>query len=431
MAERGQPFRQARGGVTRRNLPSSRSSFFTKSATRYQPPQNRNLNIRRNAQHMDSSFNSPNGNDRDNSDNRSWIKDAADVIDEENNLPSLVGTCPFMCPVEERLQRERLRDLATFERLDGNPGKSSSNLAVKKFCRTISTSELQVSDVRPLSVLEGTLNHLFNLFHSSEHPFEVVHDFIFDRTRSIRQDLSMQNISNNRAITMYERMVKFHIISHQKLHRSSSSPNVSSLLYLNLEQLTKSLMTLFNLYEANRISHSIYDNEPEFCSFYVLLQIHPDSKQGEPLSLWFCNLPSAIMKSKQMCFARNLLRYFRLGNYKRFMLMMKSEASYLQCCIVEPYINEVRALAVSCLNQAGYKLQPFPLADLSNLLLLQESDVESFCNECGLETSSDEVGKRILAPKQSSFFHPRKGFQKYYPIHSDGLQRVSINLLDL
>lgn len=431
MAERRQPFQQARRGVSRRNLPSSPSSFFNKSVTRYQPTQNRNLNIRRNAQHMDSSFNSSNGNDnKDNSDNRSCIKDSADVIDEENNLPSLVGTCPFMCPVEERLQRERLRDLATFERLDGNPGKSSSNLAVKKFCRTISTREIQVSDVRPLSVLEGTLNHLFSLFHSGEHPFDVVHDFVFDRARSIRQDLSMQNISSNRAITMYERMVKFHIISHQKLHRSSSSPNVSSLLYLNLEQLTKSLMTLFNLYEANRISHSIYDNEPEFCSFYVLLQIHPDSK-GEPLSLWFRNLPSAIMKSKQMCFARNLFRYFRLGNYKRFMYMMKSEASYLQFCIVEPYINEVRALAVSCLNQAGYKLQPFPLADLSNLLLLQESDVESFCNECGLEASSDEVGKRILAPKQSSFFHPRKGFQKYYPIHTEGLPRVSINLLDL
>lgn len=428
MAERGQPFRQARGGVTRRNLPSSSSSSGTKSATRYQPPQNRNLNIRRNAPHMDSSFNSTHGNDtKHKSDNKSRIKDVADVIDEENNL---IGTCSLMCPVEERLQRERLRDLATFERLDGNPEKSSPSLAVKKFCRTISTREIQVSDVRPLSVLEGTLNYLFSLFHSSEHPFEVVHDFIFDRTRSIRQDLSMQNISNKRAITMYERMVKFHIISHQKLHKSSSSPNVSSLLYLNLEQLTKSLTTLFSLYEANRTSHSIYSNEPEFRSFYVLLQIHPDSK-GEPLSLWFRDLPSAIMKSKQMCFARNLLRYFRLGNYKRFMQMMKSEASYLQCCIVEPYINEVRALAVSCLNQAGYKLQPFPLADLSNLLLLQESDAESFCNECGLETSSDEVGKQILAPKQSRFFYPRKGFQKYYPIHSEGLQRASINLLDL
>jgi hypothetical protein len=32
----------------------------------------------------------------------------------------------------ERAQRERLRDLAVFERLDGNPRKTSPDLAVKK-----------------------------------------------------------------------------------------------------------------------------------------------------------------------------------------------------------------------------------------------------------------------------------------------------------
>lgn len=32
----------------------------------------------------------------------------------------------------ERIQREKLRDLAVFERLNGNPGKSSPALAVKK-----------------------------------------------------------------------------------------------------------------------------------------------------------------------------------------------------------------------------------------------------------------------------------------------------------
>lgn len=48
---------------------------------------------------MDSSSNSTNRNNNKNkSDNRSWIKDTADVIDEENKLPSLIGTCPFMCP---------------------------------------------------------------------------------------------------------------------------------------------------------------------------------------------------------------------------------------------------------------------------------------------------------------------------------------------
>lgn len=61
--------------------------------------------------------------------------------------------------------------------------------------------------MRPLTVLEDTLSYLLSLMDSKEHPFEVVHDFIFDRTRSIRQDLTMQNIANKKAIYMYEGMV--------------------------------------------------------------------------------------------------------------------------------------------------------------------------------------------------------------------------------
>lgn len=76
-----------------------------------------------------------------------------------------------------------------------------------KFCRTISIRDVQLSDVRPLPVLEDTLDYLLSLLDSTEYSFEVVHDFIFDRTRSIRQDLSMQNIINKKAIYMYEKMV--------------------------------------------------------------------------------------------------------------------------------------------------------------------------------------------------------------------------------
>jgi hypothetical protein len=61
--------------------------------------------------------------------------------------------------------------------------------------------------MRPLPVLEDTLDYLLSLSDSTEYPFHVVHDFIFDRTRSIRQDLSMQNIVNDKAICMYEKMV--------------------------------------------------------------------------------------------------------------------------------------------------------------------------------------------------------------------------------
>ena len=103
--------------------------------------------------------------------------------------------------------------------------------------------------------------------------------------------------------------------------------------------------------------------------------------QAEPLSLWFRRIPSPVMESRAMSFARGILRlleacgslsisinfiefscdscisyyifrlflnsfsascrYYRLGNYKRFISTTEEEASYLQYCIVEPYISEV------------------------------------------------------------------------------------------
>ncbi|EOY19517.1 SAC3/GANP/Nin1/mts3/eIF-3 p25 family isoform 2 [Theobroma cacao] len=324
---------------------------------------------------------------------------------------SIVGTCPFMCPEGERAQRERLRDLAIFERLNGDPRKTSAALAVKKFCRTISLKYVQASDVRPLSVLEDTLNYLLNLLDWSEHPFEVVHDFIFDRTRSIRQDLGMQNIVNDRAICMYEKMVKFHAVSHHRLQNCGSS-SISSLQYLNMEQLMKTLASLYTLYEANHSSNSISENEAEFRSFYVLLHLDSKSQQREEsLSFWFRRVPSLVMKSKEMHFARQVLRFYRMGNYRSFLCTVSAEASYLQYCIIEPYVNEVRALAVSYINNCCYKLHPYPLEHLSKLLMMKESDMESFCHACGLKTLSDDGGNKLLPTKQTTFCNPKGSFQ--------------------
>ncbi|KAL9247939.1 hypothetical protein vseg_021313 [Gypsophila vaccaria] len=339
-----------------------------------------------------------------------------------DDFQTIVGTCPFMCPEKERREREQIRDLATFERLYGNPSKSSSTLAVKKFCRTISTKDVRATDIRPLPVLEDTLNYLMKLFDSCDQPFEAVHDFIFDRTRSIRQDLSMQNINNDKVICMYEKMVKFHVVSHHKLRRcKGDSTIISSIHYLNREQLTKCLASLYNLYDVNRTSDCEFDNEAEFRSLYVLLHLESQSHStGESLSLWFSRLPSFIIKSKKMCFARSVLRYYQIGNFWRFFHTLASESTYLQFYIIEPYLNQVWGRALECINSSGYKLHPYPLASLSKILMIKEQDLEAFCNACGLEVSEDEMGNKVLPTKQTSFCRPQ-----------DGLKSVDSSLLEL
>lgn len=88
----------------------------------------------------------------------------------------------------------------------------------------------------------------------------------------------------------YIMQVKFHVISHHKLRRCSGSLNISSMHHLNMEQLMKVLTSLYHLYEANRKSQSIYENEAEFRSLYVLLHLSSDSKPAVHLFIrLFCN----------------------------------------------------------------------------------------------------------------------------------------------
>lgn len=324
----------------------------------------------------------------------------------DDDAAPIMGTCPDMCPARERAQRERLRDLAVLERVDGDPARTSLSLAVKKFCRTISSTNVLASDIRPLPVLQETMDYLLHLLDSSEHPFETIHDFIFDRTRSIRQDLSMQNIVNDQAVQIYEDAVTFHIRSHQRLSTSCQDSAASSLCYLNMEQLTKCLLSLYDMYHVLHKCDSHSKKEAEYYSFYVLLhlgcKIH---KMIDSLSLWYGQLATPVRRSKEMIFARSLLRCYRLGNFKRFFCMVAAEATDLQLRLVEPFLNEVRARALMYFNYSGYKLQHHPLEHLSGILMIEESELESLCGICGLEITRSE-GTKAFVPKQTSFNLP-------------------------
>ncbi|KQK21676.1 SAC3 family protein C [Brachypodium distachyon] len=331
---------------------------------------------------------------------------AAAATARVSDAPPIVGTCPDMCPEAERTQRERLRDLAVFERVGSDPRRTSASLAVKKFCRTISSTSVQSSDIRPLPVLRETMDYLLHLLNSSEYPFEIVHDFIFDRTRSVRQDLSMQNLVNEQAVHIYEDVIKFHILSHQKLSRSCQDSDASSMCYLNTEQLMKCLVSLFEMYHTINKSNYHSNKEAEYYSFYVLLHLGCKiPKMADSLSLWYSHLATSIVRSKEMIFARTILRCYHLGNFKLFFCMIADEATDLQLCLVEPFLNEVRARALLYFNHSGYKLQHHPLTHLSEILMIEEMELEALCRICGLEIR-ESGDTKVFAPKQTSFILP-------------------------
>ncbi|CAK9277923.1 unnamed protein product [Sphagnum jensenii] len=340
----------------------------------------------------------------------SWKEDALQTAVDEDVSLAIIGTCSDMCPAREREQRERLRDLAVFERVNGNTSKTSAELAVKKFCRTFSSTSLHPSDVRPLPVLWRTQHYLLCMLDRRDYSFETVHAFLFDRTRAIRQELGMQSILNSQAICMLEEIVRFHIMSERELRERTAGAGREVDLHLNLQQLSKALLTLLTMYSTEySINGRRCPTEAEFHCYYVLLNLGDhDHFKAEPLSLWFRGVHQSVLKSSVMHFARTVLRCYRNENYRGFFESVR-KATYLQACLMELFFSQMRGIALKLLNQGGYKLHPYPMADIAKMLLMKETDADELCKSYGLETGIDKSTKALsLLAKQAQFTPPEK-----------------------
>ncbi|RWW58120.1 hypothetical protein BHE74_00035048 [Ensete ventricosum] len=114
-------------------------------------------------------------------------------------------------------------------------------------------------------------------------------------------------------------------------------------------------------------------------------------------------------------------RYCQMGNYKRFFSSLEAEASDLQLCLVEPFLDEVKTQHVtprarSIENDGQKDLMLF-------ILIIQEYELEDLCHVCGLETSIDEAGIKTLPVKQTKFSLPRSGFRSYCLSAIDDVKR--------
>lgn len=146
------------------------------------------------------------------------------------------GTCQDMCPRYEREQREYQNDVKRWE-INPQTRRIDVNLAVKAFHRPAAGNEQALpSDVRPPEVLQRTLDYLVRNIVSPCDPLDKdTHGFVRDRTRSIRQDFTIQNERGRVAIECHERIVRFHILS---LHHMCQVDGFDA--HQEMEQLRKS-----------------------------------------------------------------------------------------------------------------------------------------------------------------------------------------------
>ncbi|KAG2647190.1 SAC3 family protein B-like isoform X2 [Panicum virgatum] len=294
-------------------------------------------------------------------------------------LAAIVGLCPDMCPEPERAERERKGDLDRYERLDGDRNLTTELLAVKKYNRT---AERDADLIRPLPVLQRTMDYLLSLLdHTYDDSFLGLYNFLWDRMRAIRMDLRMQHFFNQEAISMLEQMIRLHIIAMHELCEYNKGEGFSEGFdaHLNIEQMNKTSVELFQMYDDHRRKGVFFSTEKEFRGYYALLKLdkHPGYKvEPAELSLDLAKMSREIRGSPEILFAREVARACRMGNFIAFFRLAR-KATYLQACLMHAHFAKLRRQALASLHSGLQSGQGIPISQVVEWLAMEDEDIES------------------------------------------------------
>ncbi|XP_036344403.1 LOW QUALITY PROTEIN: protein xmas-2-like [Rhagoletis pomonella] len=306
------------------------------------------------------------------------------------------GICPDMCPEKERLMREFQRQVSTFEMCSEEEDSRSSishKRAIKEYSRSSADQEVPLAhELRPENVLQMTMLYLMHrIMDLCDDPQTSIADwfhFVWDRTRSIRKDITQQELCSLGTVQLAEQCARFHI--HCAARLVAEDPSVFD-KKINAENLTKCLQSLKYMYHDLRIKGVHCPCEAEFRSYIVLLNL------GDSNFLWeLKQLPTHVQHSKEIKQAIAFYNAIQNNNYVRFFSMIRgSETSYLSACILLGYFNKLRWRAMEAINKShNWRKNAvlIPLAYLTKILGFEDEDsAEQYFTYHGLKCNGDSL----------------------------------------
>ncbi|KAK7207162.1 SAC3/GANP/Nin1/mts3/eIF-3 p25 family-domain-containing protein [Myxozyma melibiosi] len=306
------------------------------------------------------------------------LVDRPDTQKSLTDAINFVGTCMEMCPVFERVRRSAGNLVKSYER--GADGNIDKNLAVKEFSRPAAGQPPPLpSDVRPPGILQNTLTYLIDNIVPQ---LPEAHAFLWDRTRSIRQDFTYQNYSGYEAIDCNERIARIHIYALHTL----AGDRIEGARQQELEQFNKALQTLSEFYADVRKSGAQAPNEAEFQA-YRLLSLLRDPDLDRQVQ----DLPKAVFLDRRVQLALELRSMAQQNNisergytntenaqnlFVRFFKLIKSPAvPFLFACLAEVHFNDIRMWALRAMA-GGYhrRGKPYVSANLVEMLGCNDTD---------------------------------------------------------
>ncbi|XP_048808587.1 germinal-center associated nuclear protein [Lagopus muta] len=312
---------------------------------------------------------------------------------------TIVGTCPDMCPEKERYMRETRNQLSIFELLLGSD-KVNHAAAIKEYSRSSADQEEPLPhELRPSEVLSMTMDYLVtNIMDQGEGNYREWYDFVWNRTRGIRKDITQQHLCNPLMVSLIEKCTRFHI---HCAHHLCEEPMSSFDAKINNENMTKCLQSLKEMYQdlANK---GIYcKSEAEFRGYSVLLNLNKGDILREVQQFH-----PEVRNSPEVRFAVQAFAALNSNNFVRFFKLVQA-ASYLNACLLHCYFNQIRKDALKSLNIAytvsTQRCTVFPLDHLVRMLLFKDcEEATDFISYYGLSVSDNTY----VELNRSAFLEP-------------------------
>ncbi|EFO22461.2 hypothetical protein LOAG_06026 [Loa loa] len=320
-----------------------------------------------------------------------------------DNAIVMQGSCPDMCPEKERYMRVVQKRLSTYECHDG--GIIAPELTVKEYSRSAADQEEPLPhELRPADVLQRTMNYLVGKIanHLPETDEELAqwYDFLWNRTRAIRKDITQQMMVNETAVILIEQCVRLHIfVSHRLCELNFNEFDQK----MNTENLSKSLQSLRYLYDDLAKKGVFYSSEAEFRAYEIMLNLSDSNVFRQALTY-----RREILEASPVRLAIRLFTCLQNRNYVRFFRLLKNDATYLQCCLCHRFFNRMRHQAMYAISHSVHIMGKYPLNKFVQLLGFDDRDASlQFLGCYNVRRNNDmDTGEELMHMSKTQLIEP-------------------------
>ncbi|XP_013182028.1 PREDICTED: SAC3 domain-containing protein 1 [Papilio xuthus] len=140
-----------------------------------------------------------------------------DIKNKSWDTESIRGSCYEMCPQAEKKLREKEKLVHVLEVV------GSTRQMVKSYSRSAADSHIAIpGHLRPFPILKETTQYLLlRVTKRTDVTAACIYDFVNDRLRAIRQDMTVQRLGPEECMQLLEPMIRFYVYFGYRLCASS------------------------------------------------------------------------------------------------------------------------------------------------------------------------------------------------------------------